>query len=170
MSARSFAQALERSDELERCAKALFADPNELDWPVCRDLERSFAAACDTLQRKHEQFCSTEGWGVFVVPPFGQDTKGRWPEVCSVKVQQRGYRHLVFWHPAAAPDADGSRSHPSGCAADAPHRGPWGTKVTPLGWHDDMCGRACCLDAGAGASFGYSGLQTVDARFCRCWR
>lgn len=31
---------------------ALFADPNELDWPVCRDLER---------------------WGVFVVPPFGQD-------------------------------------------------------------------------------------------------
>lgn len=52
MSARSFAQALERSDELERCAKALFADANELDWPVCRDLER---------------------WGVFVVPPFGQD-------------------------------------------------------------------------------------------------
>lgn len=33
-------------------ADALFADTNELCWPVCRDLER---------------------WGVFVVPPFGEE-------------------------------------------------------------------------------------------------
>ncbi|CAE7457432.1 Nefh [Symbiodinium natans] len=37
---------------------ALFANANELEWPVCRDLER---------------------WGVFVVPPFGQDVS-TWSE------------------------------------------------------------------------------------------
>ncbi|CAJ1435684.1 unnamed protein product [Effrenium voratum] len=35
---------------------ALFANPNPLNWPVCRDLER---------------------WGVFVVPPCGEDV-GAW--------------------------------------------------------------------------------------------